>query len=162
MVIYFIAVCTILLLGCQENPQSLQLTGLTTDSHINPSGIDNPNPRFGWKMESNGFNQVQTAYQLLVASSEEKLTESDADIWNPGMVKSDQSLFVAFGGRELESSLRYYWKVRVWDKNEIASDWSEPASFVTGILHPEEWQAQWTGAWFADGYDPQWVPKPLI
>jgi alpha-L-rhamnosidase len=156
MVIYFIAVCTILLLGCQENPQSLQLTGLATESHINPSGIDNPNPRFSWKIESKGFDQGQTAYQVLVASSEAKLNETEADIWNSGKVESSQSLFVPIAGAGLESSKEYYWKVRVWDKDGKASRWSEAARFITGILDPAQWKAQWAGAWFPNEYAPQW------
>ncbi len=40
----------------------------------NPEGIDIPKPRLSWNLVSTGRGQLQTAYQVLVASSQEMLT----------------------------------------------------------------------------------------
>ncbi|MCU0388526.1 MAG: alpha-L-rhamnosidase N-terminal domain-containing protein, partial [Chitinophagaceae bacterium] len=152
----FIFLLTCSLKNFGEDAASLTIVGLTTDSHINPLGIDHAQPRFGWKMHAGGYNQEQTAYQVIVASAEEKLHINAADIWNSGRVNSGQSTFVPFKGKALQSSRKYFWKVRVWDKNGNPSAWSKTAHFVTGILNASEWKASWTGAWFPDEYVPAW------
>lgn len=61
----------------------------------NPLGIDSPQPRLSWVLESDERAQRQTAYQVLVASSADKLGASQADLWDSGKVPSDQSIQVA-------------------------------------------------------------------
>ncbi|MDR1675737.1 MAG: glycoside hydrolase family 78 protein [Tannerella sp.] len=88
--------------------------------------------------------QTQTAYHILVASCRDKLTEAKADIWNSGKIDSPQSVLAPFGGKKLQSSSVYFWKVRVYDRDGKPSEWSEPARFVTGVLDPNEWnEAAW-------------------
>jgi alpha-L-rhamnosidase len=100
-------------------------------------------PRFGWQLSDPKHvrGQSQTAYTILVASSLQNLTETDADVWNSGKVNASQSLLVPFGGKKLHSSSAYCWKVRVYDKDGNPSEWSKPARFITGILDPAEWKA---------------------
>ena len=33
--------------------------------------------------------------------------------------------------------------MKTWDKDGVESPWSEQASFVMGLLKPEDWTAQW-------------------
>lgn len=54
--------------------------GLTPDqleceARSNPLGIDTQDPRFSWKLESDHQGDAQTAYEILVATSPDKLTE---------------------------------------------------------------------------------------
>ena len=58
----------------------------------NPMGIEVATPRFSWRMESSTCGQKQTAYEILVASSEALLAENEADIWDSGKVESAQSV----------------------------------------------------------------------
>jgi len=39
--------------------------------------------------------------------------------------------------------MRCYWKVRVWDKDGKASDWSGPAEWSMGLLDPDDWKTKW-------------------
>ena len=39
--------------------------------------------------------------------------------------------------------MRCWWKVRAWDRDGHASDWSAPAIWSMGLLQPGDWQAQW-------------------
>jgi len=112
----------------------------------NPLGIDVVKPRLNWILESDVRGQRQSAYRVLVATSVAALTEDKGDLWDSGKVRSDQSIHVVYQGRALQSGVRCYWKVRVWDKDGRASAWSESATWSMGLLHPRDWQARWIGA----------------
>jgi alpha-L-rhamnosidase len=103
-----------------------------------------------WVLESDERNQFQTAYQILVATSPEILQNNGSDRWNTGVVRSGQSIQVAYAGIMLESGNHYYWKVRVWDRDGKPSEWSRVASWSMGLLKPEEWKGKWIGL---DGAD---------
>jgi len=116
----------------------------------NPAGIDIPQPRLFWQLESDVPGQQQTAYQVLVASSPELLNRNRGDRWNSGKIKSDETIHIRYDGRRLASSEQVFWKVRTWDKDGKASDWSEPGSWTMGVLNPGDWQAHWiTAPWLS-------------
>lgn len=79
----------------------------------NPLGVDSPQPRLSWVLTSNDRAQRQTAYQIFVASSAEKLQAGQGDPWDSGEVASDQSIQVVYAGKALTSRQRCFWKVRV-------------------------------------------------
>lgn len=118
----------------------------------NPLGIDATQPRLSWIMESTKQNVKQTAYQILVASSEEKLAHNTGDLWDSGKVASDQSILVPYAGTALLSREQCFWKVRIWNGHS-KSGWSGPAFWSMGILHPDEWHAKWIGLDGADTKD---------
>ena len=76
--------------------------------------------------ESRGL--AQTAYQVVVAPTEAFLHADQGVLWDSGKVASDQSLHVVYAGKPLVSHATCWWKVRVWDQDGKASDWSAPAS----------------------------------
>jgi alpha-L-rhamnosidase len=49
---------------------------------------------------------------------------------------------VVYRGRPLASGERVYWKVQVFGQG-AAGQWSKPAFFETGLLHPADWKGQW-------------------
>ncbi len=98
----------------------------------NPLGIDTPQPRLSWVLDSKQRAEKQTAYQILAASSEALLKSDSGDLWDSGKVASDQTLHVVYAGKALGSCQRCYWKVRVWDKDGKASAYSRPASLGDG------------------------------
>src|ERR1017187_9126397 len=57
----------------------------------NPVGIDVRQPRLAWVDLHTGRAQVQSAYQLLVASSPELLAQNKGDQWDTGKTSSDES-----------------------------------------------------------------------
>ncbi len=121
-------------------PESLQVDNLKT-----PLGIDDPVPRFSWQLHDPAQGARQTAYEVLVASSEDLLSEGKADVWDSGRIQSGESLNVHYAGPSLKASTRYYWRVKVWG----AADKTYPESGIgwweTGLMHPQDWQAQWIG-----------------
>jgi alpha-L-rhamnosidase len=124
----------------------LKVNELTCESLVNPLGIDITHPHLSWKISSSERNQRQTAYQILVASSEALLENDLADLWNSSLIKSDQSILVQYAGKPLRSDMRCFWKVRVQDKQGNLSAWSIPAFWSMGPLSEENWQqARWIG-----------------
>jgi alpha-L-rhamnosidase len=106
-----------------------------------PLGIGSQPPQLGWTIAASERNQKQSAYQIRVASSIDKLAVPD--LWDTGKVDSDQSHFVTYEGKRLHSRLRYYWIVRIWDVHGHASAWSKPSWWETGLLNDSDWDAKW-------------------
>jgi alpha-L-rhamnosidase len=55
------------------------------------SGVDSSPPRLFWKLESDERGQLQTAYEILAASSAEILAQDKGDLWDSGRVKSGET-----------------------------------------------------------------------
>ena len=126
---------------------AVEVENLRCEYLKDPLGVDVAKPRLSWKMETgNGKPErgiKQTAYQILVASTPEILAKEKGDLWDSGKVAGDQSIQVEYAGKPLASRTDCHWKVRVWDKDGKASDWSQPALWRMGLLNPEDWQAKW-------------------
>ena len=113
----------------------------------NPLGVDVNQPRLSWVVETERRGYKQTAYQVLVASKEDKLAAGKADLWDSGKVDSNQSLNILYNGTALSSGKVYYWKVRVWDNEGNVSGWSRPAFWTMGLMN----ESDWAGIWINDG-----------
>jgi alpha-L-rhamnosidase len=139
----------------QATGADLKITGLKTEYHTNPIGIDQTGPRFFWVIESTEENTLQTAYHLQVSSGAD-FTRRENLTWDTGKAESSQSIHVEYSGRPLQSSTRYYWRVKTWDNHGNESDWSETSYFEMGLLSPTDWKAQWIeSVWEEDKTTPQ-------
>ena len=121
----------------------MRVTNLRCEYTTDPLGIDIREPRFSWTLEHPQRDQIQTAYQMLVASRKDLLNAEHGDLWDSGKVTSMQSTHIAYAGQALQSCARYYWAVRVWDRANQASAYSSPAFFETAFLDSSEWQGAW-------------------
>jgi alpha-L-rhamnosidase len=117
--------------------------GLKCEYRVDPLGIDEGAPRLSWALESEGRGQVQSAYRILAASSEEKLEVEESLLWDSGRVESDRSVSVEYEGEALRSGSRCVWKVRVWDGAGDPSPYSGPAVFEAGFLERSDWKGDW-------------------
>src|SRR5207253_640725 len=99
----------------------------------------------------------QTGYHVLVASSKVILEQGKGDLWDSGQITTDRSVHVEYAGQPLPSSGECWWKVRVRDDLGRLTPWSEPARWTMGLLHPEDWKAQWIGTREAFAHPP---PSP--
>lgn len=122
----------------------VQLQNLRCEMLIDPKGIDVTKPRLSWEIISGERGVIQTAYQIVVASSVEKLRNNISDIWNSGKVSSDASIHVSYAGPALKSRQECFWKVKVYT-NKGESEWSKPAYWSMGLLNKNDWKAKWTG-----------------
>lgn len=91
-------------------------------------------PFFGWIVNSEKNNTMQTAYQVLVASSLENISKNIGDCWDSGKTTSAQSINITYSGKELKPNSIYYWKVKTWDNHGIESSFSALSQFKTATV----------------------------
>lgn len=94
-------------------------------------------PQFGWIVNSDQVNTLQTAYRILVASSLENIRNNTGDFWDSGKVESDQSVNVIYKGKGLNPDKVYFWKMKTWDNHGVESDYSSIARFKTASHQTE-------------------------
>lgn len=110
---------------------------------VDPVGTDG-RPYFGWYVDDPDDDEIQTAYQILVASDEARLDADVGDLWDSGPVNSRKQNCVEYAGKPLSAATRYYWKVRTWDKDGNAGPYSAAATFDTGLFTGSDWTgAKW-------------------
>ena len=124
---------------------SLQPLKLTCEYQMNPLGIDTRKPRLSWIFQSAERNQLQSAYEIVVSAHQASINQLIGDAWNSGKILSSSNLHIEYAGVPLNSFTRYYWRVRVYDKNNQVSEWSSPAWFETAMLQASDWKAGWRG-----------------
>src|SRR5262245_16914727 len=101
----------LMLLGMEGMAQRVE--GLSCERRSNPEGIDVRRPCLSWRIVGGWKGLRQTAYQVIVASTAEKLAADEGDLWNSGKVKGDRSWLVPYAGAVLKSRMACYWKVKV-------------------------------------------------
>ena len=120
-------------------------TSLNCEQISNPLGIDTKNPMLSWIIESPENNIQQSAYEIVVSDDKAMIEKNAGDTWSTGKISSDETVFIKYGGNTLKPFTRYYWKVKVYDQNGTASDWSATAWFETAILDDSDRKASWIG-----------------
>lgn len=121
----------------------LRLTDLRTEHLVNPLGLDEPAPRFSWKLADTRTGAAQTACQLEVSAR-------DSVVWDSRRIDGDTSVLVPYDGPALQPHTRYHWRIRIWDHTGVVSAWSESVWFETGFLNP---LAPWPAA--------EWIHRPI-
>ena len=151
--IFMVIAMTIISL-CPDLPADniAHVANLRCEYLVNPQGIDELKPRLSWTLQSSRRGQKQKAYRILVASAPEKLNKDLGDLWDSGMVNSDQSLQVVYNGKPLQSRMRCFWKVKIWPAlNELDTPntkslpWSDTANWSMGLLERCQWKGKWIG-----------------
>ncbi len=105
-------------------------------------------PRLTWRLESDARGVKTTAWQVLVASSEEKLDADEGDRWDSGKTAARREPGTTYGGAPLSAGDRCFWKVRCWSGDGEPSPWSGAAVWEVAPLEA----ADWSGArWINDG-----------
>lgn len=124
---------------------ALNIDRVTCERMELPLAVVADQPRLGWRLVSDEVGDRQTAWQVLVASTPERLARDEGDLWNSGKVAGNQSQYITYAGKLLQPSQRCYWKVKVWDARGKPCAWSSPAWWQMApdlTVVP----AQWIGA----------------
>ena len=141
IIISILWICAAASLAAQT---TFSVYNLTCEHEENPLGLETVTPRFSWQINAQKRNFEQSAWQVLVADSEAELKADGGNIWDSGKQNTSLSVLNAFNGKTLESGKRYFWKVKIWDKEGNVSRWSPTAYFQMGLLHEKDWnKAQW-------------------
>ncbi len=129
--------------------ERVSITDMRTEGVSQPMGIEEAAPRFSWRYEASpqsprGFRQ--SAWRIQVASSLEKLSLRQADMWDSGEQPGADTLAAIYAGKPLQSATRYFWQVTGFDSAGMTYT-TQPIFFETGLLKAEDWGgAQWIGA----------------
>ncbi|WP_347052484.1 glycoside hydrolase family 78 protein [Flavobacterium olei] len=123
----------------------ISVNNLQCEMMNNPEGIDVLQPRLSWQIDANVNDVKQTAYQIIIASTQENLNANNADLWDSGKIESNESVNIIYNGKTLENRQNAFWKVKIWtNKGEIQS--TEKAFFSMGILNYADWKStRWIG-----------------
>lgn len=115
---------------------STAVVGLRCEHLMNPRGLGVSGPRLSWRTETDAEGWLQSAYQIEVRDP-----DNAATLWDSGQVDSGDSQLIYYGGSPLTSRQRCEWRVRVWDQDHVAREWSDAAWFEIGLLGPDDWSA---------------------
>jgi alpha-L-rhamnosidase len=121
----------------------LQPDRLTCEYIVNPLGIDIHSPQFSWTFRTSGFNQYQSAYEIIITDNHDDAQVLKGDIWSTGKIKSKQNTNISYQGSPLKSFTRYYWRVKVYNQDDKASDWSEVNWFETAMRLESKVDQRW-------------------
>ena len=141
--LFLIGLAVLTVTQTTEAAAPLAPSHLAVDDAINPVGT-RARPFFGWLVNDPDAGELQTRYQVRVASTAEALLAGRADVWDSGEVASRQQNHVAYAGPDLAGDRAYVWQVRTWDKDGTPGPFSAPARFVVGPLTAADWAgASW-------------------
>jgi Bacterial alpha-L-rhamnosidase 6 hairpin glycosidase domain/Bacterial alpha-L-rhamnosidase C-terminal domain/Alpha-L-rhamnosidase N-terminal domain/HYR domain len=111
-------------------------TGLSVGDRTQPLNVEGT-PTFGWFPQDADGNEIQTAFQIQLTRD-----SNGASIWDSGKILSSAESYVPYAGPALADGTSYSWRVKTWDRGDLASPWSAWAHFDTGITDAE-WGATW-------------------
>jgi len=140
---FLLFLAAILLITGFVSGAPFHVTNLRCEHSQGPVGIDIPKPRLSWNIESEQRNWTQSAFQVVVASDSLELIRNKGDIWNSGKLASPECLYIPFNGKPLVSLHKYWWKVRVWDREDTESEWSPVSDWTMAMVNPSDWKGRW-------------------
>ncbi|WP_169749155.1 alpha-L-rhamnosidase [Flavihumibacter petaseus] len=138
LVFLFLVACTGAL-----RAQTVSQLQPTVQYAVNPLGIDETNPVFGWTIPESQRSFRQRSYQVLVADDPALLTPATANVWNSGLVTGAVSSGITYAGKPLESRRRYYWKVLLQGVKSPDTLSSDVANFEMGLMQQSDWRGDW-------------------
>lgn len=97
-----------------------RVKAVRVEGKVNPARVADPRPELTWEYED-AQGREQSAYQVLVASTEAKLDANEGDLWDSGVAPASAPR-AKYAGAALESERTYFWKVRVRNREGV---WSE-------------------------------------
>ena len=153
----FITIFTLLLISaCASYAQ--KGSGHLQCEHLNfPMGVDSYQPRLSWQMQDDRQEARQTAYQVWVDTDSIHVQNETHCRWNSGKVSSAQSL-IAYQGPALNPFTRYFWKVKLWDKDTKVLPQCGITWFETAMMQSSNWK----GSWISDAGSIQTLAAPYF
>jgi alpha-L-rhamnosidase len=120
----------------------VDVSSMQVDYLKDPIGLDNPSPRFRWKISSPDHDIRIAGFEIQLT----KDTNSSSFFFNTGRQYSTLPLY-KYNGPNLTAFQQYFWRVRTWDDRGNQSPYSSWAGFEMGMMDPSNWR----GAWISDG-----------
>lgn len=130
-------------LGCSDKVPSLRAIDLRCESCPEPLGVDTAQPRLSWVLPVSDAEVLSplSLVRVQAATSAEALAGGRPDLWDSGDL-SAAIPWADYAGAKLRSHQRVFWRIRCGGND---APWSDPGSFVTGLMSPRDWRARWIG-----------------
>ncbi len=151
-----VSVASIFYYKSLQAQQNCTPVNLTCEYIENPLGIDASHPRLSWQLQDVRSEARQSAFQVCVGTDSLEVANSKGNIWQTQKLTEAKQL-VSFIGKQLQPFTKYFWTVKVWDKDGVAS-MAKPASFETGMMEMKNWK----GSWINDTRDINLKPAPYF
>lgn len=116
-------------------PSNLHIKKFTCEYAEHAVGVDNPNPRFGWKLTPLTRGAKQSAYCIVVKDA------SGHTLWDSKKTASEFDAGVRYAGEALASAEIYSCELTVWDAN--GESCTSSIDFETGMMKESDWKATW-------------------
>ena len=142
----------IALASCSNNNLNISIVNPNVEQQVHPQTLTTAQPRFSWQYETMESNVIQQNYRIIVATTSENAQNNKGDLWNSGVIPSNQMLYIPYEGKTLQSRDKAYWKVitTLTAEGKKAKVESEVKSFEISLLNQDDWQAKWIGHEFED------------
>ena len=141
----------IFLVACSDR-LNITIINPNVEQQFHEQALATAQPRFSWNYETTENEVVQQNYRIIVATTAENAQNSVGDLWDSGVIPSNQMLYIPYAGKELKSRDKAYWKVitTIAAKGKKAKVESDVKSFEISLLNQDDWQAKWIGHEFED------------
>ncbi|MFP4060140.1 MAG: family 78 glycoside hydrolase catalytic domain [Bacteroidales bacterium] len=141
----FLFIISLFLVSCTIKRPAPPVS-LKCEYQAEPLHIDIQNPRFSWIIPDTTRGAAQTAFQVIVADNYEDIFNNTGNVWDSEKISSSRSVWNEYRGKTLEPFKKYYWRVKIWDKDEKESPYSLISSFTTAMLSEKDMKAHWIEA----------------
>ena len=139
-----------------QNNQS-SVYDLKSEHLVNPIGIDVKAPRLTWKINDSRRGAIQKSYDICVGTDSAKVAAGKGSYWKTGKINSSSQM-VVYDGNQLKPYQKYYWLLKVWDKNNQKIKSEKLASFEMGMMDINNWK----GSWVSDSWDKNKKESPYF
>ena len=79
------------------------ITNPNVEQQFHEQPLATSQPRFSWNYETTENDVVQQNYRIIVATTNENAEKNIGDLWDSGMIPSNQMLYIPYAGKELKS-----------------------------------------------------------
>lgn len=142
---------------CAVSASPYKVINLKCEHIENPIGIDTPFPRFTWQISDDRQGAKQKAWQLIIGTDSVEVASEKGNYWVSDKQETIQNN-VTYAGKPLGPFTKYFWTVKIWDKNGHPFELAPVSSFETGMMQPKNWK----GDWVNDSRDEDLKPAPYF
>jgi len=130
-------------LKCQGAPVGLTPARLKQLERQKLVVTDESNPVLSWSIAHSERAATQSAFQVVLAEDK----EMEKIYWDTGKIRYGHQSSIEYAGPAIRTGKTYFWKVKWWDHNDVASVSEETGHFLTGVLDVKEWDnSKWIAA----------------
>lgn len=123
----------------------VQIVNMTCEHLVRPLAIDSAVPHFSWQITSSHPNDCQRSYRIQVATDSLKLAMGVADLWDSGVVKSEESILIPYEGKALAALDQCWWRVIVDVESRKGSTISPISHFGIGLIDEKSVAGEFIG-----------------